>query len=310
VLLPVRDGGAWLGELLPRLASQAVDAVVEIVGIDCGSADDSIEKLQHHDARIVALETVSPTAAPLGSAVSYARGDVLVLLGQGVVPADDDWLAALLAAFDDERVAGVCSRLLPVAGSDPLFSSELLADPVSRPEPVRLTDETLGEPSNGGLRFHGLATAFRKEALGRVALGAANEAEVERWAKAALVAGLELRLEPAAVARRRPPTHLELLRAALAPGSPGSGNGSGRHEEFAAAMGAIRDDWRCLEQDLRVEGEELELARLDAALRRTLEAVGRSLAASRESSKATRSRLWIEDAQAGTLAAGSGTGRS
>jgi GT2 family glycosyltransferase len=258
LVLPVCDGAEWLAELLPRLAEQEAEVVAELVGVDCGSTDDTLALLREAGARIVALDALAPSVISLETAARYARGDVLVVLRQGVVPADPGWLAALLSGFGDREVAAVCGPLHGVEG------------------------------------FHGSATAVRAEALSADGVGACD---LETWPEAALRAGLRLKVEPSAGASQQPPSSLELLRTALAEGlRRPSGEPDGDVVE------AIRADWRALDRDSGLSPDALDQARVEVALRRAAEAIGRSLGAARE---LDRERLWIEDAHAGKLAAGS-----
>lgn len=258
LLLPVRDGADWLADLLPRLAEQEAEVVAEIVGIDCGSVDDTVERLREADARIVAVDALAPGAISLAAAAQYARGNVLVVLEQGVVPADRDWLAALLSGLDDGEVAAVCGPLEGVEG------------------------------------FHGSATAVRAEALSADGVSACD---LETWPDAARRAGLKVKVEPSAVVSRRAPSSRALLRAALAEGLRGRSNDSDDD-----LVEAIRGDWQALEEDSQLGPDALEQARAEAALRRAGEAIGRFLVEARQ---LDRERLWIEDAHAGKLAAGS-----
>jgi hypothetical protein len=116
IVVAVRDGADWLAELLPSLAEQEAEVIAEIVAVDCGSVDDTMERLGDADARIIAVDAFSPGGVPLATAARYARGNVLVFLEQGVVPTGRDWLASLLSGFDDDEVVAVCSRLPGVDG--------------------------------------------------------------------------------------------------------------------------------------------------------------------------------------------------
>jgi GT2 family glycosyltransferase len=258
IVLPVRDGADWLAELLPRLAEQEAEIVAEIVGVDCGSSDDTVERLREAGARIVVVDALAPGAVPLATAVRYARGDVLVVLEQGVVPAGRGWLAALLSGVGRDSVVAICGPLDGVAG------------------------------------FHGSATAVRTEAL---SADGVSGYDFETWAEAALRAGLKVKVEPSAFASRRPPAPLALLRAALAEGFRGRSD-----ESDGDLVEAILADWRALDEDSQLDPDALERARAEAALRRAGEAIGRSQGEARQFG---RERLWIEDAHAGRLAAGS-----
>src|SRR5262249_41176684 len=54
LVLPVRDRGADLRELLPRLLRQRGRDQIELVAVDFGSADDTLDLLCRHHATIVA----------------------------------------------------------------------------------------------------------------------------------------------------------------------------------------------------------------------------------------------------------------
>jgi GT2 family glycosyltransferase len=183
IVLVARDGAEWLAELLPSLAEQEAEVIAEIVAVDCGSVDDTMERLRDADARIVAVDALALGQVPLATVARYARGNVLVFLEQGVVPTGRDWLASLLSGFADDEVEAVCSPLPGLAG------------------------------------FHGAATAVR---VGAIAADGVRECELETWPAAVLRAGLKVRIEPSALVSQRRPTALQLMRAAMAEGFRGA----------------------------------------------------------------------------------------
>lgn len=121
VVIPVRDGGAGLIECLRAVRAQRIDQEVEIVVVDSGSTDGSVEAAREHGALV---EEISPQLFSHGAArnlgARLASGEVLVFLSQDAVPASEEWLARLTAPLRvDRRVAGVYGRQLPNEHASP-----------------------------------------------------------------------------------------------------------------------------------------------------------------------------------------------
>jgi rhamnosyltransferase len=100
VAVPVLDGGPLFRELLAAVRAQRIDADVEIVVIDSGSSDDSVDAARAHGA---VVETIPRAAFSHGGTrnrlMELASGDVVAFLTQDALPADDGWLAALVGGF-------------------------------------------------------------------------------------------------------------------------------------------------------------------------------------------------------------------
>src|SRR5437870_1322640 len=86
------------------------------------------------------------------------------------------------------------------------------------------------------------SSAFR---AGTLSLDRRAAGDFESWASAAARAGLTVKVELSAIAVRRPPSGLELLRAGLAEGLRARSDRGG--DGLARVVEAIRDDWRSLE---------------------------------------------------------------
>src|SRR5947209_6504886 len=121
VVIPVKDGGAGLVRCLEGIRSQMTDEEAEIVVVDSGSADGSLEAARAAGARVY---EIPPHRFSHGAArnlgADRASGEVLVFLSQDAVPADGHWLERLIAPLRlDETVAGVYGRQLPNADASP-----------------------------------------------------------------------------------------------------------------------------------------------------------------------------------------------
>jgi len=121
VVIPVKDGGAGLVRCLEAIAGQRVDEEIEVVVVDSGSRDGSVEAARALGAsvhEIDAAEFGHGRTRNLGA--SLARGQTLVFTSQDAYAADAGWLAALAAPLGrSEHVAGVYGRQLPHADATP-----------------------------------------------------------------------------------------------------------------------------------------------------------------------------------------------
>jgi rhamnosyltransferase len=288
VVLVVRDAAESLRALLPRLLSQEGFDEVDFVALDAGSTDATIALLREAGATVAAVgpEPVSPSRARL-LAARYATGRLLVFLDPTSVPADDRWLASLVAPLERQRrLAAVCSRILPPPEADLLTYREAFPHPRVSPErrrhvlPDRARFEDLDATAKRRLAgVHLLATAVRADVLARIGFPTGPPPEdALRWAREVLEAGFAILHEPAAVVYRAPPpSATDLLRRSFA-------EGAALHEVVGEALqeeqlvGLIRElvqaDWRRLDQTGLSDPSTLDDWRIRAALRRTIQVVG------------------------------------
>ncbi len=102
----------WFSEALSACKRQVIDGYdVEIVLVDSGSTDRTIEIAEAHDCRIVHIAKADFT---FGRSLNYgceaATGDFLVFISAHCVPAHEKWLANLIAPLADNRADYVYGR--------------------------------------------------------------------------------------------------------------------------------------------------------------------------------------------------------
>ena len=108
VLIPVKNGGALLGDVLAAVQAQRTPWPFEVIVVDSGSTDGSVELVR---ARGVRCETIAPEAFGHGRTrnqlAALSTGEFLVFITQDARPASPEWLAHLVEACDAEPdVAG------------------------------------------------------------------------------------------------------------------------------------------------------------------------------------------------------------
>jgi rhamnosyltransferase len=115
IVVPTFNGAATLPALLDALSRQRVERPVEVVAIDSGSTDGSVDLLR---AAGVKLITIPPRAFNHGLTrnlgIEAAAGELIVLIVQDAVPVSDTWLATLTRPLaQDAGLAGTFGRQLP-----------------------------------------------------------------------------------------------------------------------------------------------------------------------------------------------------
>jgi len=130
VLLPTKNGERYLTEVLQHIEAQQGDfQLCEIIAIDSGSRDRTIEILRRHQ---VQLWQIQPQDFGHGKtrnfAAAQACGEFLVFLSQDATPADEHWLENLLAPLrEDPLVAGAFSRHRPRPNCHPMEWHRIVA---------------------------------------------------------------------------------------------------------------------------------------------------------------------------------------
>jgi rhamnosyltransferase len=118
VLLLTKNGSRDLNSLLPALYGQQSVGVFEVIAIDSGSTDGTVQLLQSYSLR---LEQIPPEtfhhARTRNFAASLAQGEILVFLSQDAIPASNLWLNKMISSFEDPRVGAVYGRQIPKPGS-------------------------------------------------------------------------------------------------------------------------------------------------------------------------------------------------
>jgi rhamnosyltransferase len=118
ILLLTKNDASSVASCLGAIYSQESRDPFEVIAIDSGSTDGTIDVLRRFPLQ---LQQIPPEsfhhARTRNLAAGYATGDVIVFLSQDAIPASSTWLQTLLCNFDDPGVGAVYGRQLPRQGS-------------------------------------------------------------------------------------------------------------------------------------------------------------------------------------------------
>ncbi|MGD1081455.1 MAG: glycosyltransferase [Candidatus Sulfotelmatobacter sp.] len=118
ILILTKNEAENIDPCLKAVYSQKVADPFEVVLVDSGSTDATLEIARRFPARIVQIPPENfHHAKTRNFAASLAEGEVLVFLVADATPVSDSWLSSLIANFDDPGVGAVYGRQLPKPGS-------------------------------------------------------------------------------------------------------------------------------------------------------------------------------------------------
>lgn len=114
IIVLTKNGRAHLERLLPTVVAQAGKALGEVIAVDSGSDDGTLELLRRFRVRIAQIPPEDfHHARTRNFAARLARGRILVLLSQDAIPASETWLESMIKNFDDPQVGAVYGRQVP-----------------------------------------------------------------------------------------------------------------------------------------------------------------------------------------------------
>lgn len=122
------NGEQYLDALLTAVEGQRYEGLVDVLVIDSGSTDRTLEIVAAHP--VVRLHAIPNSEFGHGAtrnlAAQLATGEFVVYLTHDAVPASDRWLAEIVAPMaDDERVAAVVGKQVARRGAPPVLKYDI-----------------------------------------------------------------------------------------------------------------------------------------------------------------------------------------
>jgi rhamnosyltransferase len=105
-LVRCRDEVRGIGPLIDTLRSQTISESIEIVIVDSGSRDGTLQEIRRRDLEPLQIPSDEFTyGRALNLAAAEANAPLCVAISAHARPLDDGWAERMVAAFDDQRVA-------------------------------------------------------------------------------------------------------------------------------------------------------------------------------------------------------------
>lgn len=111
IVIPVFNGAPWLHKGLKAIFNQTLIDQTEVIIIDSGSIDNSLEIASQFPVRIHQIpnyEFNHGETRNLGA--KLASGEFVVMTVQDAIPTEDKWLEKLLDGFRNDDIVAVCGQ--------------------------------------------------------------------------------------------------------------------------------------------------------------------------------------------------------
>ena len=125
IIIRTKDEERWITHCLQGVFSQT-HTDIEVILVDNDSSDKTVEKAKQFPIRkVVSCAEYRPGKA-LNAGIREAVGEYLVCLSGHCIPVNEHWLANLVRAMEDPKVAGVYGRQEPMAFTPDADKRDLL----------------------------------------------------------------------------------------------------------------------------------------------------------------------------------------
>jgi rhamnosyltransferase len=120
IVIRAKNEAESIEETLKRVEEQEFSGKCEIVVVDSGSTDSTLDLIKRHGVRLLQIPEKEFTyGSSLNIGASHAKGKFVVNLSAHALPLDRNWLRNLITGFEDDNVAAVYGRQLSVGHLNP-----------------------------------------------------------------------------------------------------------------------------------------------------------------------------------------------
>ena len=121
IVIRAKNEARFIGETLTAITQQNINGATEIIVVDSGSTDGTLEIVRSFPTTLIQIPAERFTyGRSLNIGIEAARGPYIVSVSAHTFPIGRDWLEHLLEPFRDQNVCGTYGRQLPRADASPL----------------------------------------------------------------------------------------------------------------------------------------------------------------------------------------------
>ncbi|MFA6098842.1 MAG: glycosyltransferase family 2 protein [Patescibacteria group bacterium] len=141
IIILTKNGEEYLGGVLESIYTQKVGFKYEVIIIDSGSRDSTLDIIKKFPIQLIQIPPESFNhGGTRNLGAKKARGEFIVFMNQDVTPVGSQWLQKLFKEIISQDVVAVYLKNLPRPGLNPLRKRELENDFPEQPRLQRLDD--------------------------------------------------------------------------------------------------------------------------------------------------------------------------
>lgn len=198
IIVPIKNAEPWLKKQLSLFAGQTLYERTELLYIDSGSNDNTLDILRENNARFISIASETFNHGETRNlGVRETKGKYIVMTVQDALPASPDWLEKLLEGFVDDAVAAVCGRQLtphdndknPIQWYHPTARKNLVRREQYKIEKYRQLNP---EQKRHAANLDNVNTMYRRDVLNSMPFQRTIFGEDVLWGKVAIENGMAL----------------------------------------------------------------------------------------------------------------------
>lgn len=191
IVIPTFNGGRVFSECLEMIGEQAYEGAVQLVVVDSGSTDGTIDLAERAGALVRKINKKAfHHARTRNEAISLALFDRVVFMVQDAVPCSSAWLKGMISGLKGDRVAAAFTAQIPHVDATPYARFETEAIAAARLEApigegIQSVESFQKMPYDTAYRSVGLdnvCAIYRKELLEKSPFPDVDFAEDLAWA--------------------------------------------------------------------------------------------------------------------------------
>jgi len=202
IVILTKNEEKYIDSTLDMVFRQDIDKKFEVIIIDSGSRDSTLDIARHYPVEISEIPTQEfghGRTRNLGAQI--AKGEIVVFLNADATPVNKDWLGILIANFEkDEKIVGVYSRVYPRSNCNPLRFWEILNENAEGRQ-VRYIEDFNGyqhmkpRDKRKFIAFQSISCAARKNSLLKYPFENIEFGEDLEWSKRVMENGYKIVFE-------------------------------------------------------------------------------------------------------------------
>lgn len=205
--MPTWNAGPLLDEVLAAIGAQREVAFDELLAIDSGSRDGTVERLLRAGFRVASIpQREFDHGGTRDRGIAMTTGDVVVLLVQDATLQGTDWLQKMVAPFADPEIAGVWCRQIPRPHCQPVLARRIRGWPgwgegVTKKQlaPGQRLEDLAPFEQLMLCAFDNVASVMRRSVWQRFPLGPRRFGEDVHYGKRVIASGLAIAHQGGAV---------------------------------------------------------------------------------------------------------------
>ncbi len=205
VVIPVKNGQRYLDRALKAVFSQEIDGKFEVIIIDSGSTDKTLDIIMQYPVRLFQIkESEFNHGLTRNFGISKSQGKCIILMTADAIPYDNHWMMKLIAHLErDQSVAGAYSRQVPHKDSHPLtqirtdrFFTSNKTKIESRIDKIEDYNRLSPQEKHRLCNFDNVSSCIRRQVWEKIPFPRTDFAEDLEWSQSVLRQGYKIIYEP------------------------------------------------------------------------------------------------------------------